>query len=171
VDDYFRPSDAERDRVAAFLRGHFAAGGITPAELDARLTATITARTYADLVRVLADLPVPAPTLQLASRSLPQAGRLERRCRRLMYKVAGATAGLRGLPLPARWAIAGAACTGVTGAIVGLIVGLRAYAPTAAFAEIELGLPAALAGGVTGLAAGAIAAAVRRIRRDDARSS
>jgi hypothetical protein len=74
-----------------------------------------------------------------------------------MYEVVGATAGLRGLPLPAPWAIAGAACTGVTGAIVGLIVGLRVCVPAAALAVIELDLPAALAGGAAGLAGGAIA--------------
>jgi hypothetical protein len=68
----------------------------------------------------------------------------------------GATAGLQGLPLPAPWAIAGAACTGVTG-VTGVTVGLRVYVPTAALAVIELGLPAALAGGAAGLAGGAIA--------------
>jgi Domain of unknown function (DUF1707) len=74
VDDHFRASDADRDRVAAFLRGHCAAGGITLEELDARLTATTAARTYAELVCVLADLPVPPPARQPA-RPQPAAGR------------------------------------------------------------------------------------------------
>ena len=55
---------------------------------------------------------------------------------------------LRGLPLPARWAIVGAAPAGVIGAIAGLVIGLRVYAPTAVFAVVEPGLPAAVAGGV-----------------------
>lgn len=70
---------------------------------------------------------------------------------------------LRGLPLPARWAIAGAASAGMIGAIVGLVVGLNVYLPTAAFAVVELGLPAAFAGGVLGLAVGVIVTAGRRI--------
>jgi fructose-specific phosphotransferase system IIC component len=69
---------------------------------------------------------------------------------------------LRGLCLPARWAVAGAASAGVIGAIVGLAVGLRVYAPTAGFAVVELGIPAAIVGGVLGLAAGVIVTAVRR---------
>ena len=77
---------------------------------------------------------------------------------------------LRSLPLPARWAIAGAAAAGVIGAIAGLVIGLHAYAPTAAFAVVELGLPAAIAGGILGLAAGVIVTAGRRIKGDDRRS-
>jgi hypothetical protein len=50
----------------------------------------------------------------------------------------------------------------VIGAIVGLIVGLIAYAPTAPFAVVELGLPGAVAGGVVGFIAGLTARGVRR---------
>jgi hypothetical protein len=67
VNNQFRASDADRDRVAAFLRGHCAAGAITLEELDARLTATAVARTYAELVCVLADLPVPPPVPRRSS--------------------------------------------------------------------------------------------------------
>jgi hypothetical protein len=74
-----------------------------------------------------------------------------------------------GLPFLARWAVVGAASAGVIGAIAGLAVGLFTYAPTAPFAIVELGLPAAVAGGVVGLAAGVIAAAMGRIRQDRAR--
>ena len=73
---------------------------------------------------------------------------------------------LRGLPLPERWAVVGAASLGMIGAIVGLIVGLIVYAPTAPFAVVELGLPAAIVGGV-GLVAGLILAAGRRVRQND----
>ena len=61
MDDRFRTSDADRDRVAAVLRDHFAEGRLTPEELDERLTATLNARTFGDLRGVLADLPGPAP--------------------------------------------------------------------------------------------------------------
>jgi Domain of unknown function (DUF1707) len=87
MDDRFRTWDADRDRVAALLRDHFAAGRLTPEELDARLTATLNAKTFGDLRRVLADLPVPAPVLQHVSLSRvpPEAGRLERSYRRLLF--------------------------------------------------------------------------------------
>jgi hypothetical protein len=74
-------------------------------------------------------------------------------------------AGIRDLPMLARWVILGALFTGVTGGIVGLVVGLVVYAPTAPFAAFELGFPAALAGGVVGLVAGMITATAFRIRR------
>jgi riboflavin transporter FmnP len=54
---------------------------------------------------------------------------------------------------------------GVIGAIVGLVVGLLAYPPTAWFAVFELGVPAAIAGGVVGLVAALIVTAGRRIKR------
>jgi len=51
------------------------------------------------------------------------------------------------------------------GAVVGLVIGLIVYAPTAAFAAVELGLPVALAGGVVGLVTGGIVLAGRRVKR------
>jgi riboflavin transporter FmnP len=74
---------------------------------------------------------------------------------------------LRGLPSPGRWTVVGAASVGMIGAIAGLVIGLRVHAPTAPFAVVELGLPATIAGGVAGLAAGVIVATVRRIKRTD----
>jgi hypothetical protein len=65
MDDRFRASDADRDRVAGALREHYAAGRLTAGELDERLTKTLSARTLGELNRVLADLPgasrVPQP--------------------------------------------------------------------------------------------------------------
>jgi len=75
-----------------------------------------------------------------------------------------------GLAEALEWAIVGAASVGVIGAIAGLVIGLRVYAPTAPFAVVELGLPATIVGGVVGLVAGVIATACRRIKRNDARS-
>ena len=57
---------------------------------------------------------------------------------------------LRSLSQVARWGTVGAASVGGLGAIIGLIVGLHVYAPTAPFAVVELGLPAAIVGGVYG---------------------
>lgn len=64
-----------------------------------------------------------------------------------------------------RWAILGALIAGVTGGIAGLVVGLFAYAPTAPFAVVELGFPAALAGGLVGLVGGITTATASHIRR------
>jgi hypothetical protein len=51
------------------------------------------------------------------------------------------------------------------GAVVGLVIGLIVYAPTALFAVLELGLPAAIVGGVIGLSTGVIVIAGRRIKQ------
>ena len=61
MDDSIRVSDADRDRVTAQLRDHFAAGRITPGELDERLSAALNATTFGDLRRIMADLPGPVP--------------------------------------------------------------------------------------------------------------
>jgi hypothetical protein len=61
MDDSIRVSDAERDRVTVQLRDHFAAGRITPGELDERLSAALNAKTFGDLRRIMADLPGPVP--------------------------------------------------------------------------------------------------------------
>jgi hypothetical protein len=76
---------------------------------------------------------------------------------------------IRGMPMLARWVTVGAFFAGVTGGIVGLVIGLFAYAPTAPFAAVEVGFPATFAGGVVGLVAGMIAATAVRIRRHAAR--
>lgn len=69
------------------------------------------------------------------------------------------------MPLLLRSVVIGATCAGLFGAVVGLVVGLRTYAPTAAFAVIELGLPATFAGAVVGLAIGSLLLAVRSLGR------
>ena len=61
MDDSIRVSDADRDRVTVQLRDHFAAGRITPGELDERLSAALNAKTFGDLRRIMADLPGPVP--------------------------------------------------------------------------------------------------------------
>ena len=71
MDDRIRVSDADRDRVIAQLRDHFAAGRITPGELDERLSAALNAKTFGDLRPIMADLPGPVPApLGVAPRPL-----------------------------------------------------------------------------------------------------
>ena len=55
-------SDDEREAVADFLKGHYAAGRLTEDELSARVAATYRARYDSELVRLTADLPaLPEP--------------------------------------------------------------------------------------------------------------
>jgi hypothetical protein len=57
MDDRIRASDADRERITARLREHFAAGRLTSEELDERLSAALSAKTYGDLRPLTADLP------------------------------------------------------------------------------------------------------------------
>jgi Domain of unknown function (DUF1707) len=52
-----RASDADRDAAAAALGEHFAQGRLTLDELNARLDATLTARTHGELSQAARDLP------------------------------------------------------------------------------------------------------------------
>lgn len=56
-DPNLRASDADRDRVAAQLREHLAAGRLTPEEFNERLDQALVARTTGDLDALLTDLP------------------------------------------------------------------------------------------------------------------
>jgi hypothetical protein len=58
---HLRTSDADRERIAERLRHAAAEGRIAPEELDERLGTALTARTYAELDSVVADLPGPKP--------------------------------------------------------------------------------------------------------------
>ena len=53
-----RASDADRDRVMDVLRDATAEGRLTADELDERLAAALTARTFGDLAALTEDLPV-----------------------------------------------------------------------------------------------------------------
>src|SRR5258708_14408968 len=72
MDDRIRVSDADRERVTARLRDHYAEGRLTSEELDERTSAALHAKTFGDLRRVMTDLPDPllmpqaAPGLQPA---------------------------------------------------------------------------------------------------------
>jgi uncharacterized membrane-anchored protein len=60
---------------------------------------------------------------------------------------------------------------GVLGLVAGFVLGLFVYAPTAWAAALEVGVPAAAAGGILGLALAGIRPVVRRIRARAARSA
>lgn len=60
MDDRIRVSDADRERVTARLREHYAEGRLSSEELDERVTAALNAKTFGDLRRVMADLPAAA---------------------------------------------------------------------------------------------------------------
>jgi hypothetical protein len=70
--DRLRASDADRERVMARLRDHFAEGRLTRDELDERITAALSARTFGDLRVLMADLPEPGPA-GLPARPMPRA--------------------------------------------------------------------------------------------------
>jgi uncharacterized membrane protein len=59
-----RASDADRDRVAEILGAAYADGRLSKDEYDDRLAAGFSARTYADLDRLVADLPRAAPVVR-----------------------------------------------------------------------------------------------------------
>ena len=61
MDDRIRISDADRERVTGRLREHFAEGRLTSEELDDRISAALSAKTFGDLRRIMADLPEPSP--------------------------------------------------------------------------------------------------------------
>jgi Domain of unknown function (DUF1707) len=64
MDDRIRASDADRERIAARLREHYAEGRLTSEELDERVTAALSAKTLGDLRHLMADLPEPGMTQQ-----------------------------------------------------------------------------------------------------------
>ncbi len=75
MDDRIRISDADRERVTVRLREHFAEGRLSSDELDERITAALSAKTYGDLRHAMADLPDPAPVPPPAWEPPPWVGR------------------------------------------------------------------------------------------------
>ncbi len=59
MNENIRISDADREHVVEQLREHYAEGRLTSDELDERVTATLSAKTYGDLRAVMTDLPEP----------------------------------------------------------------------------------------------------------------
>jgi DUF1707 SHOCT-like domain len=73
-DPRIRASDADRDRTAALLREHHAAGRLTADEFNERLDKAYAAKTLGDLDELLVDLPG-IDLYQLPDASLPRKGR------------------------------------------------------------------------------------------------
>ena len=69
----FRASHADRDRVVEILRVAAGDGRLTSDELDQRLEAALTARTYRELAALTGDLP-PSPPAVTAQRPAARAG-------------------------------------------------------------------------------------------------
>ena len=59
--DELRVGDAERTKVTEALHDHFVQGRLTRDELDERLEATLSAKTYGDLRQITRDLPGTGP--------------------------------------------------------------------------------------------------------------
>jgi len=77
-----------------------------------------------------------------------------------------AQAQLAAMPLVPRFTVVGAITAGVLGGILGLVLGLRAHPPTAWFAVLEVGVPAAIVGALLGALAGLVASFVLRSTRN-----
>ncbi|MGN6677650.1 MAG: DUF1707 SHOCT-like domain-containing protein, partial [Streptosporangiaceae bacterium] len=75
MDDRIRISDADRERVTARLREHFAEGRLTSEELDERISAALSAKTFGDLRKIMADLPDSSPVPPNAKQPPPWAYR------------------------------------------------------------------------------------------------
>ncbi len=71
------------------------------------------------------------------------------------------TGWLEDLPLPVRYAFLWAVVLGLVGGVVGLLLGLTAYPPTAWAAVIEVGAPAGFLGALLGLIAGTVVTLLR----------
>jgi hypothetical protein len=57
--DNIRIGDADRERVTARLREHYAEGRLTQDELNERISDTLNAKTFGELRPIMADLPEP----------------------------------------------------------------------------------------------------------------
>jgi hypothetical protein len=88
VTDELRASDAQRDRAAAELREHFAAGRLTDDELSERLDAAYAARTQGELRALKRDLPALPVTREQTRAELAE--RRARQRRHLVQEVSGA---------------------------------------------------------------------------------
>ena len=143
-DANLRASDQQRDRAAAEIREHFAAGRLTDEELSDRVHAAYAARTEGELNALLADLPkLPATRAQQKAEIAQRRRDLQRR---LLQDAGGGSGAF--LICTAIWVASGA--SGFFWPIfVALCVliplvknGWRLYGPAPEFDEIERELEA-----------------------------
>lgn len=72
---HLRASNADRERMISALTAEFAQGRLTKDEFDARISQTLTSRTYADLAAVTVGLPAARPPRQSPRRQANNAVR------------------------------------------------------------------------------------------------
>jgi hypothetical protein len=84
-----RVGDADRAEVADLLARHFADGRLDQAELDERLEAVMRAKTRADLLVVLADLPATSGSSFVPPPAAPVRQPVQRRRRRTLSPLPG----------------------------------------------------------------------------------
>jgi hypothetical protein len=75
MNEHTRISDADREHVAERLRENYAEGRLSSEELDERIAAVLSAKTYGDLRSPMADLPEPAPVPPQHAQPQPWGGR------------------------------------------------------------------------------------------------
>lgn len=73
--DWIRAADVDRDRVAEMLGTAYTEGRLSRDEYDARLESALSARTYADLDRVVTDLPATQPAVPRPAAPAPSSAR------------------------------------------------------------------------------------------------
>lgn len=143
-DASLRASDEQRDRAAAEIREHFAAGRLTDEELNERVQAAYDARTVGELKALLADLPkLPATRAQQKAEIAQRRGDLRRR---LLQDAGGGSGAF--LICTAIWLASGASgffwpiFVALATLIPLLKNGWRLYGPSPEFDEIERELEA-----------------------------
>jgi uncharacterized membrane protein YccC len=139
-----RVSDEQRDRAAAEIREHFAAGRLTDEELSERVQAAYDARTQGELETLMADLPkLPATRAEQKAEIAQRRRDLERR---LLQEAGGGSGAF--LICTAIWLASGASgffwpIFVALGVLIPLVKnGWRLYGPAPEFDEIERELEA-----------------------------
>ncbi|HET6871220.1 MAG TPA: DUF1707 domain-containing protein [Solirubrobacteraceae bacterium] len=143
-DANLRISDEQRDRAAAEIREHFAAGRLSDDELSDRVQAAYAARTEGELNALLADLPkLPATRAEQKAEIAQRRHDLQRR---LLQEAGGGSGAF--LICTAIWAASGASgffwpIFVALGVLIPLVKnGWRLYGPAPEFDEIERELEA-----------------------------
>src|SRR5262249_15186129 len=137
-----RVSDQERNEAVQCLQTAFAEGRLTDEEFDTRVRAALTARTQAELMRLLADLPGsqarPAPVGPLSTLVMAVLGGAERRGRWRVPDHCTAVAMMGGCVLDLRAAQLGAPVTTIT--VVTIMGGVEVIVPPGVRVEMH-GVP------------------------------
>jgi class 3 adenylate cyclase len=137
-----RVSDQERDETVRRLQTAFAEGRLTDEEFDARVRATLTARTQTELMRLLADLPGaparPVPASPMRRLVIAVMGEAVRRGRWRVPEQCTAVAMMGGCVLDLRAAQLSAPVTTITA--VAIMGGVEVIVPPGVRVEMH-GLP------------------------------